>query len=157
MVRTTGIAVTVQPRPDMPTGKANRQAAKVRFCNTGKAMPLFCHPMQMEPMHPMPSGAPQAPEAETNQARSPSLLTAWAPIAAKTPSAYPFRIQCDKRDRDRPGAKEFSGFKTAADAIAWFKNALRADPFHPHTFYEVIKVRITGRGCQSRIFSGTGC
>ena len=102
---------------------------------------------------------PQAPEAETNQARSPSLLTAWAPIAAKVPSAYPFRIQCDKRhvrDGDKPGKKEFSGFKTAADAIA-FKNALRADPFHPHTFYEVIKVRITGRGCQSRIFSGTGC
>ena len=93
--------------------------------------------MQTGPMYPLP----QASEGEGNQARYPSILEDWAPVADKVPSAYPYRIQCDKRNLlagAKLGPKEFSGFKTAADAMAWFKSVRRADPFHFPCFYEVI-------------------
>ena len=56
----------------------------------------------------------------SNQARHPRNPLVWEPIAAKVPKEFPFGMQ---RDNAKPGAtegsKEFSGFKSAADAVAF--------------------------------------
>jgi hypothetical protein len=52
-------------------------------------------------------------------ARHPLNPLAWEPVAAKVPAEFPFCLQRDKAKPDGTMAKEFSGFKSAADAVAY--------------------------------------
>ena len=72
-----------------------------------------------------------------NPYRWPNEQDSWVQVALKVPKDFPVCMQRDKSEGG--GAKEFSGFRTASDAVDYIKWFMTTYPEVQPCFYETIK------------------